>query len=127
MSHRQNCVGALANVDDVTLVAPRRSGIRNLINVCERFELVYDITWYQKSITVFKGIFSNVSACVFHVNGQYVEVSKCGHSISSCDKTEIVKYTKRSFWNSFNILRVDFGQISTHLKNVFFQIYCYIF
>ena len=53
----------------------------------------------------FKGRFSNVSACGFHVNGQYVEVSKramhLGHTISSGDRTEIVKYAKISFWNSF--------------------------
>ena len=53
----------------------------------------------------FKGIFSNVSACGFHVNGQYVEVSKCamhlGHSISSGDRTEIVKYANISFWSVY--------------------------
>ena len=76
----------------------------------------------------FKGGFSNVSACGFHVNGQYVEVSKCamhlGRSISSGDRTEIVKYAKRSFWSSFNIFRADFGHISSQLENVLFQKYC---
>ena len=38
-------VGALAYADDVTLVAPSRSGIRTLINVCEQFALDYDITF----------------------------------------------------------------------------------
>ena len=79
----------------------------------------------------FKGRFSNVSACGFHVNGQYVEVSKCamhlGHSISSGDRTEIVKYAKISFWSSFNILGADFGHISSQLKNVLFQKYCCVF
>ena len=32
-------VGALGYADDVTLVAPSRSGIRTLINVCEQFAL----------------------------------------------------------------------------------------
>ena len=32
-------VGALAYADDVTLVAPSRSGIHTLINVCEQFAL----------------------------------------------------------------------------------------
>ena len=57
-----------------------------------------------------------------------LEVSKCamhlGHSISSGDRTEIVKYAKGSFWSSFNIFRADFGQISSQLKNVLFQKYC---
>ena len=48
--------------------------------------------------------FSNVSVCGFHVNRQFVEVSKCamhlGHSISS----EIVKYAKISFWSNYFIL-----------------------
>ena len=64
----------------------------------------------------------------FMLMGQYVEVSKCamylGHSISSGDRTEIVKYAKISFWSSFNIFRADFGHISSQLKNVLFQKYC---
>ena len=122
-------VGALAYADDVTLVAPSRSGIRTLINVCEQFALDYDITFNgtKSQLMFFKGRFSNVSACGFHVNGQYVEFSKCamhlGHSISSGDRTEIVKYAKRSFWSSFNIFKADFGHISSQLKNVLFQKY----
>ena len=50
-----------------------------------------------------------------------------GHSISSGDRTEIVKYAKRSFWSSFNIFRADFGHISSQLKNVLFQKYCCVF
>ena len=38
-------VGALAYADNVTLVAPIRSGIPTLINVCEQFALDYDITF----------------------------------------------------------------------------------
>ena len=38
-------VGALAFADDVTLVAPSRSGIRTIINVCEQFTLYYAITF----------------------------------------------------------------------------------
>ena len=65
----------------------------------------------------FKGRFSNVSACGFHVNGQYVEVSKCamhlGHSISSGDRTEIVKYAKGSFTSNMN----DWHRISDNVCN----------
>ena len=50
-----------------------------------------------------------------------------GHSISSGDRTEIVKYAKISFWSSFNIFRADFGHISSQLKNVLFQKYCCVF
>ena len=37
--------GALAYADDVTLVAPSRSGICTLINVYEQFTFDYDITF----------------------------------------------------------------------------------
>ena len=115
MSHRPgHFVGALAYADDVKLVAPSRSGIRTLINFCEQFALDYDITFNgtKSQLMFLKVDFLMFSACGFHVNGQYVEVSKCamhlGHSISSGDRTEIVKYAKRSFWSSFNIFRADF-------------------
>ena len=47
-----------------------------------------------------------------------------GHSISSGDRTEIVKYAKRIFWSNFNIFRADFGHISSRLKNVLFEKCC---
>ena len=74
LSHGGHFVGALAYADDVTLVAPSWSGIRTLINVCEQFALDYDITFNgtKSQLMFFKGRFSNVSACGFHVNGQYV-------------------------------------------------------
>ena len=50
-----------------------------------------------------------------------------GHSIFSCDRTEIVKYAKRIFWSGFNIFGADFGHISSRLKNVLFQKYCCVF
>ena len=50
-----------------------------------------------------------------------------GHSISSGDRTEIVKYAKISFWSSFNIFRAHFGHISSQHKNVLFQKYCCVF
>ena len=91
-------VGALAYADDVTLVVPSRSGIGTLSKVCEQFALDYDITLNgtKRQLLFLKGRFSNVSAFGFHVNGQYVEVSKyemyLGHSKSSSARTEIVKY-----------------------------------
>ena len=48
-------------------------------------------------------------------------------TISSGDRTYIVKYAKGSFWSSFNIFRADFGHISSRLKNLLFQIYCCVF
>ena len=73
----------------------------------------------------FKGRFSNVSACGFHVNGQYVEVSKCamhlGHSISSGDRTEIVKCAKISFWSSFNIFELILVIFPLNLKMYYFK------
>ena len=62
---------------------------------------------------------SNVSACDFHVNGQYVEVSKCA--------MYLVKYAKRSFGISFNIFRAGFGNISSRHKNVLFHKYCVLY
>ena len=57
--------------------------------------VIYYIHFIFKSVSL-----HHVSACGFHVNGQNVEVSKCtmhlGYSISSGDRTEIVKYAKRS-------------------------------
>ena len=63
---------------------PRRSGIRILINVCEQFELDYDITFNgtKRQITFLK-----VDFLMFLL----------GHAISSGDRTEIVRYAKGVF------------------------------
>ena len=78
-SHRWLYCCDLVYADDVTLIAPSRSGIRNLINVCEQVSLDYDITFNRTKhhLLCFKGRFSYVSDCGFHVTGHYVEVSKC--------------------------------------------------
>ena len=49
---------------------------------------------------------------VVYVNGQYVKISKCvihlGHSIYSCDSTEVVKSVTRSYCSGFNNLSGSF-------------------
>ena len=60
---------------------------------------------------------------LFLVIHYYIIVMHLGHSISSGDRTEIVRYAK----SSFNIFRADFGHISSQLKNVLFQKYCCVF
>ena len=47
----------------------------------------------------FKGRVSNVSACGFYVNGQYFDVPKCAMHLG---------------------LSIDFGHISSQLKNILF-------
>ena len=49
------------------------------------------------------------------------------HSISSGDRTEIVKYATMNLWSSCNILRADLCHISSRLKNLLFQKYCCVF
>ena len=79
----------------------------------------------SSKVGFFKGRFSNVSACGFHVNGPYVEVSKCamhhGHSISSGDITEIVKYAKISFGVALIYLELFLVTFSLDLKMYYFK------
>ena len=85
-------VGALAYANDVTLVASSRSGIRTLINVCEQFALDYNITFNGTKSQLMVFLKVDFLMVQLHVNGQYVEVSKC----SSGDKTELT-YVKNTF------------------------------
>ena len=102
-----------------------------LVNACEQFSLDYGINFNgtKSQLMFFKGRFPNISACGLHVNGQYVEVSKCamhlGHSISSGDRN--CEVCEKKFWSSFNIFRADFGHISSRLKILLFHKYCCVF
>ena len=93
-----HCVRALAYADDVTLVAPNLSGIRTLINIFEQFVFDYDITFNgtKCKLLFLKVDFLMVLLVAFMLMDNILEVSKCvmhlGHTKSSGNRTEIVKY-----------------------------------
>ena len=43
------------------------------------------------------------------------------HCMCTCDRADIVKYAKHSFWSRFNIFRADLGHIVSRRKLCYFK------
>ena len=89
----------------------------------------------------FKGRCSNVSACGFHVNGQYVEISKCamylGHSGDRAERSffgvaliyfelilVIYPLDLKMYYNYAKYCCIFFGNALWSLKGVMIQLLC---
>ena len=97
MGHRFG--GALAYADDITLMSPSRSGMAILVTACEQYAAEYDIIFNSKK-SQFNGQHVNISSSAVHL----------GHTISSVDRSKIVKSAINNFWRHFN----RFNQTSVH-------------
>ena len=69
--------GALASADDITLLAPCRSALSILINVCEDYAAEYDIIFNgsKSKLLYFKGRSSTMVRSEVLVNGEIVAIS----------------------------------------------------
>ena len=95
--------GALANADDITLLAPCKSALSILISVCEDYTDEYDIIFNgsKSKLLYFKGKSSTMVPSEVLVNSEIVAISDktvhLGHTICSKDRENITLPTKNNF------------------------------
>ena len=119
MGHRFS--GALAYADDITLLSPSRSGMAILVKVCEKYAAEYDIIFNSKKSQLLQ--FRGRHCCTINkgieINGQHVNISSSavhlGHTISSVDRSKIVKSAIKNFWRHFNMFMSHFSSLSVFL------------
>ena len=62
------------------------------------------------------------------INGQHVNISSSaihlGHTISSVDRSEIVKSPINNFWRHFNMFMSNFSSLSASMRNALFNQFC---
>jgi len=128
MGHRYS--GALAYADDITLLSPSKSGLTILVDECERYAAEYDILFNgnKSKLLYFRGRYCKPAKTGIDVIGQYVNISTTavhlGHTISSDDKSQIVKSAASSFWRYFNIFTSNFQCLSASIKSKLFNQFC---
>ena len=121
MGHRYS--GALAYADDITLLSPSKSGLTILVDECERYAAEYDILFNgnKSKLLYFRGRYCKPANTGIDVIRQYVNISTTavhlGHTISSDDKSQIVKSAASSFWQYFNIFTSNFQGLSASIKS----------
>ena len=128
MGHRH--AGALAYADDLTLLSPSRSGLKILVEECERYADEFDIIFNgsKSKLLFFKGRCCTPTQRGIYVSDQMVNISitetHLGHSISSVDRSKIVKSASSTFWRNFNMFLSHFRSLSSFMKSKLFSQFC---
>ena len=95
--------GTLAYADDITLLAPCKSALSIMIDVCEQYAAEFDILYNgnKSKLLFFKGRYASAITSGIMVNGEIVHISdNCvhlGHNISTSDRNSIILAAKRAF------------------------------
>ena len=122
--------GAFGYADDLTLLSPSVSGLKNMINICESYANEYDILFNGKKsqLLIFKCTQTAPLDPGLHVCGSRVpRVNKTihlGHMITD----EIYKFDSSKYVGDFNkqcnMFFSDFGLANSFTRNTLFQNYC---
>ena len=122
--------GALAYADDIILLFPSLSGMAILVKECEKYAAEYDIIFDSKKsqLLYFRGRHCCTINKGIEVNGQHVNISSSavhlGHTISSVDRSKIVKSDINHFWRHFNMFMSNFRSLSASMRNALFKQFC---
>ncbi len=113
-------IGALSFADDLNLLAPTLSGLKILIDVCEKYAKEFNINFNgsKSRLLLFKGRNCKILTRGVTVNGVSLTVSETavhlGHHMLTKDKEFTVNAGKNSFWRSFNLFILKLTVMSLH-------------
>ena len=124
---RQYFCGAAGYADDIILLCPTSSGLRKIIEVCEKYAKLHDVLLNgSKSKTLVYNKKDADPHC--EING--TDVSTCektihlGNVLSTTNKYEMVFGGIKKCNCSVNRLMFEFGSLQTVVKNKLFHQYC---
>ncbi len=98
------CIGALALADDLNLLSLTLSGLKVLVDVCEKYAEEYNISLKcsKSRLFIFNGRQCKVSNRGIIVNGVLLNMSESavhlGHDVCTNDIDRIVTVAKAIFW-----------------------------
>ncbi len=106
-------IGALAFADDLNLLTPTLSGLKILIDVCEKYAKEFNIKFNgsKSCLLLFKGRNCKMLTRGVTVNGVSETAVHHDHHMSTKDKECTVNAAKNIFWRSFNLFISDYGHI----------------
>ncbi len=119
-------IGALTFADDLNLLSLTLSGLKVLVDVCEKYTEEYNISFNgsKSRLLLFKGRQCKVSKRGIIMNDVLLNMSESaihlGHRVCTNDKDHIVIVAKAIFWRSFNLFMSDYGHIYSFLNGQLF-------
>lgn len=126
-------VGALAFADDLTLLCPTLSGLKQMVKICEEYASAYSIKFNgaKSKLLLYKGLDCKLNRGGVFVCNEMVMPSDSavhlGHKLSTVNRDSIVDGANAEFWKSYNIFLANCGHLYSHLKNSLFTQYCCYF
>lgn len=121
--------GCLAYADDVVLMAPTKTGLQQMIDICVQFSLEYKLKFNgsksqyiifepktspdNDSIHAFDGVLRNQSS-----------VNHLGHKIYAATGMNDLDGVIAAFYRQFNYFRAKFGNVASSIQASLFETYC---
>ena len=121
--------GAFAYADDIILLAPTKSSMNTLLNICESFSLEYSVTFNaSKSKYVFFGNNRNAIPATFQLQGNIIPSvpsdKHLGNWIGQDMLTSAINDSINNLYKNTNILMSQFSSADAETKYKLFKSYC---
>jgi len=128
--------GALAYADDIVVLAPTASAMRNMLQICDEYAAEFSISFNaNKSKCLIAAprrrryLLNKSDICSFSVGGKSIEFvdffTHLGHVISSdLDDCRDVANRRCSFIGQTNSVLCDFGKLDSNVRYRLFRSYC---
>ena len=125
-------VGCISYADDLILLAPTVSALKDMVKICETFANEYHIKFNGSKCNLLvcdkKSVSKNVN---IHVCGEQVaqvdSLKYLGHKLS-CDRQDPhLDFIKNDFVKKVNSFIGDFSDMSSNIKYDLFRTYCMSF
>lgn len=133
-------VGALAYADDIVLVAPTPTAMRDMLSICDRFAGDYDVRFNatKSKCVIFHSKrmrhgtlhkYERVHKLEFKINSQEIEIldqyKHLGHIINSeLDDADDINDKRAAFIGQANNVICYFGKVNAYVRQQLFNSYC---
>ena len=122
--------GAFAYADDITLLCPSISALKEMIAICTKYAVEYDIKFNasKSQLIIFRGRSGKIVHPEIQMNGDKIEVVSSVVHLGHILHDNIYKYDINKCVSDFNrqsnIFLAKFKYASSHLRNFLFHKYC---
>ena len=126
-------INHLMYADDLVLLSPSATGLKELLCACEEFSISHDVVYNSKKSSVLicrNKAMDHAAPPVFTVNGSIIgesdKVKYLGHIICNdmSDDDDDMMRQRRQFYAQGNVLSRRFHMCSLEVKNVLFRTFC---
>ena len=122
--------GAFAYADDITILCPSISALKEMITICSNYAVEYDIKFNasKSQLIIFKGRSGEITKPEIYMNGDKIDVVSSVVHLGHLLHDNIYKYDVSKCVSDFNrqsnLFLAKFKYATSHLRNFLFHKYC---